>query len=62
LKRTKKKPQIEKANRSSKLILPASGDGNFTGVNFATLQPISEDAEVFLAGQSGTSGRAPQRL
>jgi hypothetical protein len=56
----------ETSNRKSQSVIEtyfaASGDGNFTGVNFATLQPISEDAEVFLAGQSGTSGRAPQRL
>jgi hypothetical protein len=56
----------ETSNRKSQSVIEtyfaASGDGNFTGVNFATLQPISEDAEVFFAGQSGTSGRAPQRL
>ena len=39
-----------------------SDDGSFTGVNFATLQPISEDAEIILAGQSGTSQFAPQRF
>jgi hypothetical protein len=56
----------ETSNRKSQSVIEtyfaAPGDGNFTGVNFATLQPISEDAEVFLAGQSGTSGRAPQRF
>jgi len=39
-----------------------SDDGSFTGVNFATVQPISEDAEIILAGQSGTSQFAPQRF
>lgn len=56
----------ETSNRKSQSVIEtyfaASGDGNFTGVNFATLQPISEDAEVVFAGQSGTSGRAPQRF
>lgn len=39
-----------------------SGDGNFTGINFATLQPVGEDAELIIAGQSGTSQFAPQRF
>lgn len=39
-----------------------SGDGSFTGVNFAALQPLSENAEIIIAGQSGTNQFAPQRL
>jgi len=39
-----------------------SESGNFTGVNFATLQPISEDAEIIIAGQSGSIQSAPQRF
>lgn len=39
-----------------------SGDGSFAGVNFATLQPISENAEIIIAGQGGTNRFAPQRL
>ncbi len=39
-----------------------SDDGNFAGLNFATLQPISENAEIIFAGQSGTSQSAPQRF
>lgn len=39
-----------------------SGDGSsFTGVNFATLLPVSENSEIVVAGQSGT-GDAPQRI
>lgn len=38
-----------------------SSDGNFAGINFATLVPINEDAEIVLAGQLGT-GNAPQRF
>lgn len=38
-----------------------SNDGGFAGVNFATLLPVSENAEIVVAGQSGT-GDAPQRL
>lgn len=40
----------------------ASEGGNFAGVNFATLQPISEDAEIIIAGQGGTNEFAPQRF
>lgn len=40
----------------------SSGDGNFTGVNFATLQPLGENAEIIFVGQSGTSSSAPQRF
>lgn len=40
----------------------ASDDGNFTGVNFATLQPLSENAEIVLAGQTGTNNSAPNRF
>ncbi|MEP7214311.1 MAG: TonB-dependent receptor [Acidobacteriota bacterium] len=35
--------------------------GNYSGVNFATLIPLSDDSEVVLVGQIGT-GAAPQRL
>ena len=36
--------------------------GGYAGVNFATLLPVSEDAEVVLAGQTGIGRNAPQRL
>lgn len=39
-----------------------AGEGNFTGVNFATLQPINEDAEIVFVGQGGTGNFAPQRF
>lgn len=39
-----------------------SEDGNYTGLNFATLQPLNENAEIIVAGQTGTSSIAPQRL
>src|SRR5688572_25553120 len=40
----------------------ASDDGNYTGVNFATLIPVSENAEIVIAGQTGTSSNAPNRF
>ena len=39
-----------------------SDDENFIGVNFATLRPLDEDAEIIIAGQGGTNHLAPQRL
>lgn len=39
-----------------------SEDGNYTGLNFATLQPLGEDSEIIIAGQTGTGKISPQRL
>lgn len=39
-----------------------SDKGNHAGVNFATLQPLGEDAEVVIAGQTGKGAGAPQRV
>jgi len=36
--------------------------GNYAGVNFATLLPVRDDAEVVIAGQTGLGKAAPQRL
>ncbi len=40
----------------------SSDDGNFTGLNFARLQPLSENAEIIFVGQAGTSKSAPKRF
>ena len=39
-----------------------SEEGNYTGVNFATLLPLGENAEVLVAGQTGTNQNAPTRF
>ena len=39
-----------------------SDDENFSGVNFATLQSLGENAEIVFAGQTGTSNSAPKRF
>ncbi|MDQ3181458.1 MAG: carboxypeptidase regulatory-like domain-containing protein [Acidobacteriota bacterium] len=39
-----------------------SDDRNFTGINFATLQSLSENAEIVFAGQTGTTDFAPNRF
>lgn len=36
--------------------------GRYAGVNVATLLPVSEDAEIILAGQTGFGRNAPQRF
>ncbi|MEP7036763.1 MAG: carboxypeptidase regulatory-like domain-containing protein [Acidobacteriota bacterium] len=38
----------------------SSDNGNYTGLNFARLQPLSKNAELILAGQTGTNSSAPQ--
>lgn len=37
-------------------------NGTYAGVNFATFLPVSEDADVTLAGQTGVGPGAPQRF
>lgn len=39
-----------------------SDEGSYTGFNFATLQPLGENAEIVFAGQIGTKNIAPQRF
>ncbi len=39
-----------------------SENGSYLGFNFATLLPVSENAEVVIAGQTGTGKIAPQRF
>ena len=40
----------------------SSDNENFSGVNFATLQSLGENAEIVFAGQTGTSNSAPKRF
>jgi hypothetical protein len=39
-----------------------SDEGAFTGFNFATLQPLGENTEIIIVGQTGTGRNAPQRF
>lgn len=39
-----------------------SDRGAYSGVNFATFIPVGETTDFVIAGQTGTGGRAPQRL
>lgn len=40
----------------------SSKKGNYSGFNFARLQPLSSDAEIVFAGQTGSGGISPQRF
>lgn len=39
-----------------------SEEGNFVGLNFATLQPLGENTQIIFAGQTGSKSFAPQRF
>ncbi len=39
-----------------------SEEGTFTGFNFATIQPLGENTEILITGQTGTKSFAPQRV
>jgi hypothetical protein len=44
-------------------FVAGNGEGGaYTGFNFATLQPLGEDTEIIIVGQTGTGKNAPQRL
>ncbi|MBA3631811.1 MAG: carboxypeptidase regulatory-like domain-containing protein [Acidobacteria bacterium] len=56
----------DKTKRSGQTVVETyfanSGDGIYTGLNFARLQPLNENAEIVFAGQIGTSKSAPKRF
>ncbi|MCU1290808.1 MAG: CnaB protein [Acidobacteria bacterium] len=55
----------DEAKRSGQTVVETyfadSVEGAFSGVNFATFLPVSENAEVIIAGQTGTKN-APNRV
>lgn len=56
----------EKTNRKGQTVVEtfaASSNGEtFTGANFATLLPVTENTNIVLAGQTATGQNAPQRF
>lgn len=56
----------EKRSRDSQTVVEtyfAGSDGGvYSGVNAATIVPLSADSELIIAGQTGIGKRAPQRL
>lgn len=58
-------PEKKSSRRGQTVIETFAGSSNgetFTGANFATLLPVSENTQVVLAGQTATSPNAPQRF
>ena len=56
-------PQRKRAGQSVvETYFADSEDGGYIGLNFATLQPLGEDSEIIIAGQTGTGRISPQRL
>lgn len=51
-----------KAQSVVETYFAGSNEGNFTGFNFATLQPISENTDIVFAGQTGSKSFAPSRF
>lgn len=43
-------------------VADSGSGGAYTGFNFATLQPLGENTEIIIVGQTGTGKNAPQRL
>jgi hypothetical protein len=54
------------SNRKAQTVVETyfagSDNGGYAGVNFATLLPAGDDAEVVIAGQTGSGKSAPQRF
>ena len=52
------------AGRSGQTVVEnyfaSSKNGGYAGLNFARLQPLSKNAEIVFAGQTGTNSAAPQ--
>ncbi len=53
---------IERGQTVVETYFANTGESSYKGVNFATLQPLSEDSEIIFAGQFGTNKSAPQRF
>ncbi len=58
--------ETEEKNRRGQTIVETyfagTKNGNFAGVNFATLVPINEKSEIVFAGQTGIGKNAPNRF
>ena len=53
---------VKKGQTVVETYFAGSGAGNYTGVNFAGIQPLNEKSEIMIAGQFGTNNLAPQRF
>jgi Carboxypeptidase regulatory-like domain len=55
-------PAKRRAQSVIETYFAGSSEGNYTGFNFATLQPLGENSEIIFAGQTGTKSFAPNRF
>ena len=58
----KEKSSKRKAQSVVETYFANSPEGVFNGFNFATMQPINENTEIVISGQTGTKSFAPNRL
>jgi hypothetical protein len=57
------KPEFNRKGQTAvETFVAGDKKGSYAGVNFATLRPVGENAEVVFAGQTGTSKSAPKRF
>lgn len=63
---TENESEGRSSNRKGQTVVESyfagSESGNFSGVNFATLLPVNEDADFVVAGQTGIGKNSPQRF
>lgn len=55
-------PDDRKGQTVVETYFAGSEKGSYAGFNFATLLPVSENAEIVIAGQTGSGKIAPQRF
>jgi hypothetical protein len=55
-------PSNRQAQTVAETYFAGSDRGSYAGLNVATLLPVSEDADIVLAGQTGIGRNAPQRF
>ncbi len=51
-----------KSQTIAETYFATNGKENYQGFNFATLQPLGENAEIVISGQTGIGKSAPQRI
>ncbi|NNE99192.1 MAG: hypothetical protein HKN25_09260 [Pyrinomonadaceae bacterium] len=54
--------RTRKGQTAIETFVAGNRDGSYTGVNFATVRPISERTEIIFAGQFGSNKSAPKRF
>lgn len=51
-----------KSQSVAETYFAGTDEGNFVGLNFATFVPVTDNAEMILAAQTGAGANAPQRV